>query len=97
MHTIVIKYVQLFCIALLFDNASCDNLPLEASRDNLFLNCQAGCTAVCMERNLTAVIAKNFTKHSSIQWIEIAVFLGSIKLLRRMSNVQSNDHADDIR
>lgn len=55
MHAIVIKYVQLFCIALLFDNVSCDNHSLEASRDDVLLNREAGCTAICLERNLTAV------------------------------------------
>lgn len=55
MHTIVIKYVQLFCIALLFDNVSCDNLSLEASRDDVLLNRETGCMAACMEKNETAV------------------------------------------
>lgn len=88
MHTIVIKYVQLFCIAFLFDNVSCKNLRLDASHDDALLNCQAGCTAVCMERNLTAVkFNRNLTKHSSFQLFGIAVFLGSLQLLRRMSHV----------
>lgn len=55
MHTIVLKYVQLFCIALLFDNVSCDNISLEASRNDMLLNREVGCMAACMEMNLTAV------------------------------------------
>lgn len=55
MHTIVLKYVQLFCIALLFDNVSCDNISLEASRNDMLLNREVGCTAACMQMNLTAV------------------------------------------
>lgn len=55
MHTIVLKYVQLFCIALLFDNVSCDNISLEASRNDMLLNREVGCMAACMQMNLTAV------------------------------------------
>lgn len=55
MHPVVIKYVQLVCIAFLFDNISCDNLSLKASRDDFWLNRTASCMAVCMQTNLTAV------------------------------------------
>lgn len=55
MHPVVIKYVQLVCVAFLFDNISCDNLSLEASRDDFWLNREASCMAACMEKNLTAV------------------------------------------
>lgn len=55
MHTIVLKYVQLFCIALLFDNASCESKPLAASQNDTRLNGEVGCTAECMQTNSTAV------------------------------------------
>lgn len=55
MQTIIIRYLQLFCIAVLFDNVECDKLPLEASRDDVLLNRETGCTAACMVKNITAV------------------------------------------
>lgn len=55
MHPIVIKYMHLACFALLFESISCDNLALEASRDDVLLNREAGCVAACMEKNVTAV------------------------------------------
>ncbi|XP_055325419.1 tyrosine-protein kinase receptor torso-like isoform X2 [Sitodiplosis mosellana] len=57
MHKIVLKYVQLFCIALFFDNVSCDNISLEASRNDMLLNQEVGCTAACMQTNSTAVLS----------------------------------------
>lgn len=52
---IVKKYVHFICTALLFESVSCDNLALEASKNDTQLNSEIGCTAACMERNVTAV------------------------------------------
>lgn len=55
MNIIVLKYVQLVCVAFFFDTIKCDNLPLEAARDDILLNREAACMAACMETNLTSV------------------------------------------
>lgn len=55
MQTIVIKCLQSFCIAHLFANVYCDNILLDASRDDVLLNREAGCMATCMIKNVTSV------------------------------------------
>lgn len=55
MHTIIIKCLQLFCIAFLFANVYCDNISLDASQDDVLSNREAGCMATCMVKNGTAV------------------------------------------
>ena len=55
MQTILIKCVQSLCVALLFANIHCDDIPLDASQDDFLLNREAGCTATCMMENVTTV------------------------------------------
>lgn len=55
MQTIIVKCVQLFCIAILFENIYCDKIPLNGSRDDVLLNHEVGCTAACMAKNVSAV------------------------------------------
>lgn len=65
MQTIMIKYLQLFCIATSFDNVQCDNLPLEASQDDVLLIREGVCTAGCMAKNIAAVCINSFNKLQS--------------------------------
>lgn len=56
MDAIVVKYLQIFCIALLSGNIICDSLTLNTSIDDeKKLIREATCTATCLQRNLTAV------------------------------------------
>lgn len=55
MQTIIVKCVQLFCITLLFENVFCDNIPLNASRDDVLLYHEIGCGAACMVKHVSAV------------------------------------------
>lgn len=61
MSVIVLKYVQLVCVAFLFDNIKCENLALgAAARDDVLLNREAGCMVACMEANSTVVSSDYF-------------------------------------
>ena len=57
MHAIVMKYFQLVCIAVLFENVNCEQLSLENSKDDYLLNRTIGCTAICMKDNPNQVSA----------------------------------------
>lgn len=48
MHAIVTKYMQIFCIAVFFDNVSCDQMPLREAKADYILIGEAACTAACI-------------------------------------------------
>lgn len=50
MQAIVIKYIQLFCVAVLFDNVSCDQMELKNYKDDKLFYQTASCTAACLKR-----------------------------------------------
>lgn len=52
MQAIVIKYIQLFCVAVLFDNVSCDQILLKNYKDDLLFYQTTSCAASCL-RNYT--------------------------------------------
>lgn len=49
MQAIVIKYIQLFCVAVLFDNVSCDQMMLKNYKDDLLFYQTTSCTASCLK------------------------------------------------
>ncbi|KAG4071503.1 hypothetical protein HA402_011657 [Bradysia odoriphaga] len=49
MQAIIFKYIQLFCVAVLFDNVSCDPMKLKSYKDDLLFYRTASCTASCMK------------------------------------------------
>lgn len=54
MNSLVIKFVQLFSIAFLFDNVKCNPFFLGNAEDDI-LNREAGCMVICMKTNVIAV------------------------------------------
>lgn len=55
MQAIVIKYIQLFCVAVLFDNVSCDPIVLKNYQDDLLFYKTTSCTASCLQENSNKV------------------------------------------
>lgn len=51
MNTIILKYLQFFCVAVLFDNIRCEQLLLKDSKDDYLLNRNVSCTIMCMDTN----------------------------------------------
>lgn len=48
MYAIVTKYVQIFCIAIFFDNVSCDQMLLKEAQNDFMLIQETACMALCM-------------------------------------------------
>lgn len=60
MQTIVIKYLQVICIGILFENVKCEHLRFDASQqEDIQLNREIGCMAACMVENRTSVCMKS--------------------------------------
>lgn len=55
MQAIVIKYIQIFCVAVLFDNVSCDQIMLKNYEDDLLFYQTTSCTASCLKDNVNKV------------------------------------------
>lgn len=51
----MMKSIQIFSLMLFFGSIKCDNLLLKDSFDDFVLEHNAGCTANCLQNNLTTV------------------------------------------
>lgn len=59
MNAIILKYIQLLCVAALFDSVKCDQFMMEQSPDEHLLERTIGCTATCIRDNPTYVSNKS--------------------------------------
>lgn len=53
------NFIQIFCVAFIFNTVHCGQLFIEASQDDMQLNLVAGCVAACMAENWTEKILAN--------------------------------------
>lgn len=58
--SISIKWIQSYCILLIIGKIACDSLLIKDSFDDQMLEQKAGCIAICMQSNFTAVSIINY-------------------------------------
>lgn len=81
MQAIVIKYIQLFCVAVLFDNVSCDQLRLKNYKDDLLFYQTTSCAASCL-RDFTNKVSTKVLLCKSTKVTRCCVYLYHIKQLK---------------
>lgn len=96
MYAIVLKYLQLVCFAVLFDQISCDQLQMGNMNDDKLTSQTIACTAMCLRDRQETVSDEIVSMLTNIEWLILILYIRTEQLLERCYRECSDGKIADL-